>query len=121
MSIAPDKGHELNHVMLGLKPIASLSKKKDPVQYERALTLRHVQGVVIVRQTDDVITVSKAENAKLHVVYTILTTKEANKLVRSKEGKQVLMGRMFGYTDDQIADFIKADIKCDCAECRWDG
>ncbi|QDP58679.1 MAG: hypothetical protein Tp125SUR00d2C35697761_14 [Prokaryotic dsDNA virus sp.] len=120
MSVAPDKGHELNHVMLGLKPIASLSKKKHPVQYERALTLRHVQGVVIVRQTDEVITVSKAENIHLHGVYTILT-KTPKKLVRSKEGKQVLMGRMFGYTDDQIADFIKADIKCDCAECRWDG
>ena len=118
LDIAPHEGCELEYVMLGIKPLASLEKSKQPEQFDLALKLHY--AVSVMRHTEDLITVTRKENANLHNIFALLTSSKATIVVRSKAEKHRLLGRLFGYTEEQIEDFIKADMQCACGQCKWD-
>lgn len=117
--IAPHKGEELNYVMLGLKPLASIEYSKQPDMFARALALKHVVNVRVHSNTH--VTVTLEENKHLHDTFALLTSAKAAQIVRSKEEKQRLLGRLFGYSEKQIDDFIKLNIQCNCVCCDFQG
>ena len=118
MPIAPHENIELEYVMVGLKPLASLEKDKQPDQFERALKLQHVASVV--QHDDNLLTVTRKENKHLHGVFTLLSSKQASILVKSAEEKHRLLGRLFGYSETDIDEFIAAGLDCACGQCEWD-
>jgi len=115
--VAPHEGKELEYVSLGIKPLASLEFSKDPKQYTKALKLLNVLSVY--KQTDDLITITRKENASLHGVFKVLTSHKAHLLVRSEQEKHRLLGRLFGYSEEDIDAFIKSDLKCACGQCKF--
>ncbi len=117
MSIAPHEGRELEYVMLGIKPLASLDVNKQPEQFKRALRLKH--AVTVYYHTNNLITITRPENDDLHNVFAVLSTNEANILVRTAEEKHRLLGRLFGYSEEDIDSFIAAGLECACGQCNW--
>ena len=115
--VAPHKGRELEYVAMGIKPLASLEFSKDPEQYNKALDLVHIWSVC--KQTDDLITITRKENAHLHSVFKLLTSNKAYILVKSEHEKHRLLGRLFGYSEEDIDKFINADLKCACGQCKF--
>lgn len=116
--IAPHEGHEINMVMWGMKPLASIEFHKQPNQFKRAIKLSHILSVC--HQDLGSLTVTLPENAHLHETFKLLSSPKASVIVRSKEEKHRLLGRLFGYTEDQINDFIKSDMQCACGQCRFE-
>ncbi|ASL24395.1 hypothetical protein vBAspPH44_12 [Alteromonas phage vB_AspP-H4/4] len=116
MPVAPHEGKELEYVMNGIKPLALIDGRKEPEQFERALKLQNVATVVL--HNNNELTITRNENAKLHGVFSLLNSPKAAMVVRSKEEKQRLMGRIFGYSEEDIADFIKANVDCKCRHCN---
>lgn len=115
--IAPHEGRELEYVCLGIKPIAHITKDKDPKQFQQALTLVNVHSIVMHSPTE--LTITKKENKELHDVFVFLSSTKADRLIRTKEEKNRLLGRLFGYTEEEIDAFIKADMKCACGQCKF--
>ena len=117
--IAPHEGKELEYVMNGIKPLASIDYNKQPELFYRALQLRH-QLSIRYHYNDSLITITKPENSKLHGTFELLMSSKASMVVKSKEEKQRLLGRLFGYTEEDIDEFIAQDIGCACGQCHWD-
>lgn len=116
--IAPHEGNEINMVMWGMKPLASIEFDKQPVQFDRAIELENVLSVC--HQEVGLLTVTLPENSHLHETFKLLSSPKASVIVRSKEEKHRLLGRLFGYTEDQIEEFIKSDMQCACGQCRFE-
>ncbi|QPI17675.1 hypothetical protein vBAmePR8F_gp15 [Alteromonas phage vB_AmeP_R8W] len=121
MPIAPHEGRELEMVMNGIKPLASIEKDKQPEQFERALQLANVLSVTVVLHSDNLLTVTRKENEKLHGTFALLNSPKAAIVVRSKEEKSRLLGRLFGYSEEDIDEFIAADMQCACGQCKFEG
>lgn len=118
MSIAPHEGRELELVMIGIKPLASLEKDKQPEQYAQACKLHNVASVV--HHDNNLLTVTRRENNNLHAVFQLLSTTQSSLLVRSAEEKHRLLGRLFGYSEENIDSFIAKGLACACGQCEWD-
>lgn len=117
LQIAPHEGRELEYVANGIKPLALINRAKQPEQYGRAMDLQHV--LVIRRQNNDEITITTKANEKLHDTYALLNSPQAAVIIRSVEDKHRMLGRLFGYSEEQIDAFIKADMKCACGNCTF--
>lgn len=116
--VAPHEGHEINMVMWGMKPLASIEFNKQPNQFSRAIKLSHILSV---RHQDlGSLTVTLPENSHLHETFKLLSSPKVPVIVRSKEEKHRLLGRLFGYTEEQINEFIKSDMQCACGQCRFE-
>jgi len=118
MPIAPHEGRELEFVVNGIKPLASIDKKKQPEQFARALTLQHCMSIQ--HHADDLITVTLTENKELHDVFRILSTTKSSIIVKTSTEKHMLLGRLFGYSEEDIQEFLKAEMTCACGQCDWD-
>lgn len=116
--IAPHEGKELEYVVNGIKPLASIEASKQPELFERAIALRNVISVHY--HNHELITITRKENSNLHRTFALLTSPQASIVVRSKEEKQRLLGRLFGYSEEDIDEFIKQDLGCACGQCDWD-
>jgi len=118
MPIAPHEGQELNYVMMGKKPLACIDRTKQPEMYDRAMRLKYV--VSVKKQTEDMITVTDFRNSDLHTLFEILSSTRASVIVRTKKEKHRLLGRLFGYSEEDIEEFLAADMQCACGQCKWD-
>lgn len=120
--IAPHEGRELWLVLAGIKPFAIIDETKQPNQIEwlfRLLYTNDVSVPLIVKWKNNTeLAVTLLENSHLHDQYDQLIKPNAAQVYRSKADHQRAMGKLFGYTDDEIEAFIKAEIKCDCVNCK---
>lgn len=116
--VAPHEGNEIELVCNGIKPLASIEAKKDPEQFEKALQLRFAFSIRY--HTNEHITFTRKENKDLHDVFALLNSPRAAMVVRSKAEKHRLMGRLFGYSEEDIEAFIKSDLQCACGQCKWE-
>lgn len=117
MAVAPHENREIELVLNGTKPLASLERCKQPELFE----LQEVFSRSLSRcyHTDDLVTITLPKNEHLHAVFALLTSSKAAVIVRSKAEKQRMLGRLFGYTEKDIDDFIQADLGCACGQCAW--
>lgn len=117
--IAPHEGNEVNLVLWGKKPLATLEAEKQPASYQNVIN--NLQEVLSVKQHSvGLISITLPENKHLHDIFALLSSPKASVVVRSAEEKHRLLGRLFGYTEEQIDAFIKADMKCACGQCRFE-
>lgn len=114
--IAPHEGDELNLVMLGVKPLASIDKNKQGAMFNKAMMMQNVLSIAVHSKTK--LTVTKAVNRHLHGVYVTLT-RTPKLLAASQKQKHELLGRLFGYSEECIAAYIKNPPVCTCDECNW--
>ena len=117
-SVAPHEGNELTLVMQGVKPAAIIEFKKQPEMYKKALELHYTLSVY--HLTTGVISVTQKKNAKLHSIIALLGSSKASIVVRSKAEKQRMLGRILGYSDFEIDEFIKNPPECDCRWCMYE-
>lgn len=119
--IAPHEGRELWLVLAGIKPFAVVDKRKQPYQVDDIFLIKNssFSARLEVRwKNEEEIAFCLPENAHLHAQYDQLIKPNAAQVYRSKADHQWAMGKLFGYTDDEIQAFINAGIKCDCINCK---
>ena len=104
--IAPHQGKEIELVTTGFKPLGSISAK-----YALSHALKDLHTRVIGNS------VYFALNEQPINTYEFLMSPSAQLILKSKQEHQRLLGRLFGYTEDQIDGFIEANIECDCMNC----
>lgn len=120
MPIAPHEGREIEMVMNGIKPLASIEKSKQPEMFEKALALSDMIDIVVVLHDKGHLTITRKENEKLHGVFSLLCSPKAAMVVRSQAEKSRLLGRLFGYSEEDIDEFIAADMQCACGQCKFE-
>lgn len=73
--------------------------------------------VAVFKDNNREVAITLAKNKHLHEQYDLLMSPKAAQVIRSKEEHQRAMGKLFGYTDEEIEAFIKSSIDCDCPQC----
>ena len=121
MSIAPHVNSEVRLVLSDLKPLATIEKVKDPIGYSIAVSLAGV-GLLASRcqptsdSPDGEIIITKISNRKLIHDYLYLLS-NGIALYGIKEYHR-RMGKFFGYSSEDIEEFIEAEIDCNCLKCK---
>lgn len=117
--VAPHAGNELTLVMQGVKPAAIIDKTKQPEMYDKAWELRHTLSILHIGQNERVVINNKTPLDLLHVI-KLLGSSDANLIVGSKEEKQRMLGRILGYKQEDIDEFVKNPPDCNCRWCRYE-
>lgn len=119
--VAPHQNNEVRLVLGGLKPLGTIERDKDLTGYAMAVSLKNA-GLLYAecRPTPDCergeIVFTKVANRRLVAEYnSLLETGVKTFGIKEYHRK---MGRLFGYSADDIETFINAEIQCDCAKCN---
>lgn len=119
--VAPHQNNEVRLVLGGFKPLATIEKDKEPIGYALAIALAST-GVLskhIVKSVDcpnGEVVITKPCNRPLIGIYIDLLENGIKNYGIKEYHRR--MGRLFGYTEDDINTFIEADIHCECSKCR---
>ena len=119
--VAPHQNNEVRLVLGGFKPLATIEKDKDPIGYALAIALSGTGALAkrIIKSVDcpnGEVIITKPCNRPLIDVYIELMA-HGVRVYGIKEYHR-RMGRLFGYTEDDINVFIKTDIHCECSKCK---
>lgn len=107
--IAPHKGREILGVLNGTKPLGSISTSSSD-----AREVLDSKMCTFIKDGELYFALTEAPiNA-----YKFLDSSASAQVVRSKQEHQRLMGRLFGYTEDEIDEFIRMDFDCACGNCK---
>lgn len=118
--IAPHEYNEVDLVLNGAKPLATIERRKDYNGYRTAVQLIS-EGVLAGKASSTVdspegeVVLTLPENQHLIEKYQHLLLHGVQEL-GIKEYHRA-MGRMFGYDSESIEEFINAEINCDCRKC----
>ena len=107
--IAPHLNKELTLVKKGTKPRGSVhmgSTEASEIIADKAMYHYLSGGVLYFSLTQTPIN-----------TYKFLSSSGAAIILRSKQEKNRLLGRLFGYTEDEIDVFIEANLDCQCQDC----
>ncbi len=116
-TIAPHLNSEVRLVLGGHKPLASIEKDKDPYGYSLAIALSGTGALSIAWPESGNEVVFTLPSKKAWIEHYFWLLKNGVKLLGVKEYHR-RMGKVFGYTDEDIEAFIKSDIHCECNKCR---
>lgn len=113
---APHEGKELAMVLAGSKPFGVIQFEKDPEQYVAvydAQTTRRIYARTI--QSGEVAFTLPTNRHFVDQYFDLITG--VTKVADNKD-YQRRMGKLFGYSDEEIEAFITGDIKCNCHMCK---
>ena len=119
--VAPHQNNEVRLVLGGFKPLATIEKDKEPIGYALAIALAST-GVLskqIVKSVDcpnGEVVITKPCNRPLIGIYMDLLENGVKNYGIKEYHRR--MGRLFGYTEDDIEEFINAEIECCCTKCK---
>jgi len=113
--IAPHEGREYYMVLIKTKPIATINKHKQPEQYVKAC--KDIRLVVMHLDADE-IAITLQQNARLLQLLESLLHPSSNIIAKDKAEKQRLIGRLYGYTEEEIDAFVASGSKCMCNHCN---
>ena len=119
-SVAPHENREVELVLGGLKPLASVEHDKDPETYVKAILLG-LAGMLTY-------TVSPTMDSKSgEVVFALPSNKHLletyKRLLKGgidAVGAEVYhrsMGKLFGYSDADVDAFLASSLECNCEKC----
>ena len=115
MPVAPHENNEVRLVLGGHKPLAAIERAKDPIGYSLAIALAGTGALAIHILRGEVL-ITKPSNHALIEEYLHLLSNGV-KLYGIKE-YHARMGAIFGYTPQDVRDFIEAEIECNCTKCK---
>ena len=118
--IAPHQNREVQLVLSGVKPLATIERSKDLTNYAIAISLINsgmLRGKV--RPTDDdesgEVVFTQPSRSHLILVYEELLYDGVLKYgIKSYHRR---MGKLFGYADEDIEEFIETNVSCECSKC----
>jgi hypothetical protein len=114
--IAPHEGNELDMILAGTKVFAVLSATKHDKLIERCKAcLRVLGGWNYTRTLYRVFSVAGGDHNSFYL--HLVNNKNRYIEIFGIEMYQRSMGKLFGYTDEQINSFIASDIDCTCDNC----
>jgi hypothetical protein len=120
-NVAPHEHREIALVLGGIKPLATVEHDKDPEQYVQAILLG-LAGMLRyeVAPTADCpngeVVFSLPRNAERIKQYRWTLTHGVDEY--GLKGYHRAMGRLFGYSPEDIEAFIEAEIHCNCTKCK---
>lgn len=116
--IAPHQNCEVRLVMAGSKPLGIVERLKDPYGYALAISMSNVGSLAMVNIPghDAEVIVTKPHNQHLIGQYFHLI-RDGIDMYGIKEYHRKL-GKLFGYTDEDIEEYINSDVHCQCNKCN---
>jgi hypothetical protein len=119
--IAPHEANEVRLVLAGTKPLATIEKRKQPILYSLAVAMAGT-GALFIRcaptrdspKGEAIITLPR--NKHLIEQFDYLLDYGVRELGVKEFHRR--MGRLYGYSEEDIEAFIAAEINCDCEKCR---
>lgn len=113
--VAPHEYCEVRLVLGGYKPLAAIEKSKDPYGYALAIAMAGTGALALHLVEPGEVLITKPSNKAWIEHYLWLLKYGVKRLGIKKYHRQ--MGKIFGYTAEDIEEFIKAEINCDCTKC----
>lgn len=117
--VAPHEGKEFLLILSGAKKLATLEKSKNPLGFAMAFSLGQAGTLcaeLVNTEGGAEVAFVKKENGHLLAEYKqLLDTGVADYGIKEYHRR---MGRMFGYPEADIEEFINAEIECDCNKCK---
>jgi len=108
--IAPHKGTEVFGVIMGTKPLGSV--QLDSTDGRAVLDAQRLYTYV-----KNGVVYFALKEAPL-VTFKFLTSTSAKLIIKTTAEYNRAMGRLFGYTEEEIDAFIAEDVDCDCIACK---
>lgn len=116
-NLAPHGGRELSMILNGEKPLAYLERVEGKeFMYDLVIDIWFENIFEVAFIEPDGIAFTLPKNKDLLEDYKKLLSGET--VVENNHEYQRLMGRLFGYSEEDIEAFIKQEIKCDCINCK---
>ena len=115
-SIAPHQGREISLVLNGSKRFAVIEKRKDLASYFAAGSIRRKDVTVQYVDGPEGPEVILTTNRKLVAEYESLLRDGVSRLGIKEYHRAV--GRLFGYSENEINAFIDSEIDCNCSKCN---
>ncbi len=120
MPVAPHQNAEVRLVLSGSKPLATIEKAKDPIGFSIAVAVGNAGMLkhMIVRSPDSPegeVVIVKNGNQHLIAEYIHLLHNGVQEYGIKEYHRR--MGRLFGYAEQDIEDFLAAEIHCECSKC----
>ena len=119
-TVAPHEHCEVRLVAAGTKPLATIEKRKQPILYSIATALASTGMLVAVfhKSTDspegEVIITAPRNRGLIKTYLELLRTGVSDFGVKEYHRR---MGRLYGYSEEDIEAFIAAEVHCTCAKC----
>lgn len=114
--IAPHENAELQLIASGQKDFAVIEHAKNPQAYHDAAQI-HRAGVFVLyekgNEGDEVIIARHLDDI---VTYRLLIRYGVAEL--GIKNYHRALGKLFGYSPEDIESFIDSDIHCDCSKCN---
>lgn len=119
--VAPHINNEVRLVLAGYKPLATTENGKDPYGYSLAISMACTEALKAqARPTRDDSTgeviIVLPHNKALIQEYIELQASGVSRVGIKQYHRE--MGRLFGYTAEDIETFINSEVDCNCAKCR---
>lgn len=120
-TIAPHANNEVRLVLSGAKPLATIEKAKDPYGYALAISMAGTGALAVyVRPSSDsmsgeVVLTLPSKKHLMDEYVTLLLWGVKRYGIKNYHRK---MGRLFGYSEDDIEAFINSSIDCSCSKCN---
>lgn len=116
--IAPHEGKEVDLVLNGTKPFAVLEVAKDPGQILYALNFGDKLDLRSTGIRGEMSIELRGTGARVYHKYTTLVNSR-KKMIKNFGLKdyQTRMGKIFGYSDEEIEEFINNPPDCSCGKC----
>jgi len=115
--IAPHEGRELELVIAGIKPLALIEDSKQPIianMLRGELPRMLFPELHIVKREKEVLITKKGNEFNIALYEGLLHLHRSR---RSDKDYTIAMGKLFGYTEEEIKAFLEGDLKCNCEKC----
>lgn len=122
--IAPHEGEEWRLVLEGTKPYAVVELSKSPDQYNYVLRHNGTLYTALPAETAEGLEVrfwkKGNQQGRLNHLKYLQLVNNAEVFIKYFDiaWYQREMGKLFGYTDEQIEAFIDGSVKCNCTKCK---
>ena len=112
----PESVRVLHATTSGEKPFSVVDKKKDPWLFNQVMLNAELLDVRMHYHNELAFTKRGRDSFKYHNRYLCLHHIRTQ-YDMSREEFQRQMGKLFGYSDESIQEFIESDDYCDCRNC----
>lgn len=116
--VAPHINCEVRLVLGGVKPLATIEKVKDPYGYALAIALYSTGALSLEQVACGVGEVVFTTPKNKHLIQEWRDLLYSGVRDYGLKGYHYRMGRLYGYSEEDIRTFVESEIDCNCNKCR---